>query len=132
MIRFNPYLRDKGVQAFPKRIHLKVTMIAQLDFKLAYFEVTVQHFNHYAIGTLQSRYFEKKCHHYFYHFQYIFSSSNLKKEKKKITNLHRMVFHTPQNWSLTNLESKPGHFFLEGEGIYPSAVSLFYVSLTRL
>ena len=35
---------------FPERISLKVNVIAQLEFEPAYFEVSVQHLNHYATG----------------------------------------------------------------------------------
>ena len=36
---------------FPKDISPKVNVIAQLEFELTYYNVTVQHFSHYAIGT---------------------------------------------------------------------------------
>ena len=36
-----------GVHNFPKGIYPKVNMIAQLEFKLAYYDSSVQHFNHY-------------------------------------------------------------------------------------
>ena len=44
---------DKGIHIFPKGICPKVNIIAWLEFKLAYFETTVQHFSHYAMGTFQ-------------------------------------------------------------------------------
>ena len=43
---------DKKVQTFAKGISLKVNATVWLKFELAYFEVIVQHVNHYAIGTL--------------------------------------------------------------------------------
>ena len=42
---------DKGVYAFPKSINPKVNVIAWLEFELAYYDVTVQHFNHYTTGN---------------------------------------------------------------------------------
>ena len=42
---------DKGVHTFPKDISPKMNVIAWLEFELIYFEVAVQHFNHYATGT---------------------------------------------------------------------------------
>ena len=42
---------DKGVNTFPKGISLKVKVIVKLEFKLAYFEASVQQFSHYIIGT---------------------------------------------------------------------------------
>ena len=40
------------VPTFLKSISLEVNIIAQLEFELAYYESTVQHFNYYAIGTI--------------------------------------------------------------------------------
>ena len=40
------------VNISPKVFSLKVNVIAQLEFKLANYEVRVQHVNHYAMGTL--------------------------------------------------------------------------------
>ena len=42
---------DKGVHTFPKDISWKVNVIAQLEFELAYYNSTVQQFNHYTAGT---------------------------------------------------------------------------------
>ena len=39
--------KDNGVHAFPKVISLKVNVIVWLEFKLSYFEATVEHFSHY-------------------------------------------------------------------------------------
>ena len=38
----------KGVHAFPKCIRSKVSVIARLEFEPAYYDVAVQHVNHYA------------------------------------------------------------------------------------
>ena len=35
---------------FPKSISPKVNVIARLEFELAYYDVIVQHFSHYATG----------------------------------------------------------------------------------
>ena len=43
--------RDKKVHSFLKGIRPKVNVIGSLEFKLAYFEVAVQYFSHYATGT---------------------------------------------------------------------------------
>ena len=45
---------DKGVHTFLKGISPKVNVIAQLEFELCYFEVSVQYFNHYATETPSS------------------------------------------------------------------------------
>ena len=37
---------NKEVNPFPKGISLKVNIIMQLEIKLAYYEVAVQHFSH--------------------------------------------------------------------------------------
>ena len=42
---------DKGVHAFPKSICPKVNAIAWLVFKLVYFNIAVQLFNHYTMRT---------------------------------------------------------------------------------
>ena len=42
---------DKGVHAFPKRINLKINVIAQLEFELAYFDSTDRNVNHYLAET---------------------------------------------------------------------------------
>ena len=44
-------MQDKGVYTFPKRISLKVNVIARFKFRLVYFEVTVQYINDYTTGT---------------------------------------------------------------------------------
>ena len=49
MVLFNPQLEDKGV-TLPNAISPKVNVIAWVEFELAYFEATVQHFNYYAAG----------------------------------------------------------------------------------
>ena len=36
---------------FPKIICLKVIILVGLEFEHAYYEVTIQHVNHYAMGT---------------------------------------------------------------------------------
>ena len=43
--------RDKEAHTFPKDISLKLNVIERLEFELAYFEATVQHFSYYATGT---------------------------------------------------------------------------------
>ena len=50
---------EKGVNTFPKGISLKVNAIAQLDIKLVYYDVTVQHVSPYATETfrLEQKYF---------------------------------------------------------------------------
>ena len=42
---------DKGVHTFPKVISPKVNVIGQLEFELAYNDVTVQDVNHYTMRT---------------------------------------------------------------------------------
>ena len=51
MVLFNPK-GDKGVHAIPKGISPRVNVMIWLDFELAYFKATVQHFSHYATETL--------------------------------------------------------------------------------
>ena len=46
---------DKGAHTFPKSICLKVNIIAQLEFELAYHDSSVQRFNHYTTRTLTPR-----------------------------------------------------------------------------
>ena len=46
-----PKLRDKKVHAFPQSISSEVNIIVQLEFKLAYYNVEVQHISHYAMRT---------------------------------------------------------------------------------
>ena len=41
VILFNHNWRDKEVHTFPKSIGLKVNIIAQLEFELTHFEVTI-------------------------------------------------------------------------------------------
>ena len=43
--------KDTGVYTFPKGLNLKMNQIAQLEFKLAYFEAADQHFPHYTTRT---------------------------------------------------------------------------------
>ena len=43
--------RDKGVHTFFKGISLKVNAQLWLEFKLTYYDVTVQCVSHYAMGT---------------------------------------------------------------------------------
>ena len=43
---------DKRIIPFPRGISLKVNVIVQLDFNLAYYNVTVQHVSHDTPGTL--------------------------------------------------------------------------------
>ena len=45
------WVGDKGFQIFPKDINLKVNIIVQLEFELAYHYVAVQHVNHFTVGT---------------------------------------------------------------------------------
>ena len=45
---------DKGVHAFPKGICPKVSVIARLEFELAYLDFAVHHFNHCTTRTLPS------------------------------------------------------------------------------
>ena len=40
---------DKQVHAFPKGTCPKVNIIVRLEFELAYYDSTVQHFNHYTM-----------------------------------------------------------------------------------
>ena len=40
---------------FFKSIRLKVNMLVQLEFQLAYYDVAVQHVNRYAMGTLSKQ-----------------------------------------------------------------------------
>ena len=42
---------DKGVHTFPKGICPKVNVIAQLEYKLAYYDSAVHRFNHYTMRT---------------------------------------------------------------------------------
>ena len=41
---------DKGVHTFLKRIKPKINLIVRLEFELAYYDIVVQHVNHYATG----------------------------------------------------------------------------------
>ena len=43
------YLGNKGVYTFPNGLSLKVNVIVQQEFELAYFEATVQHSSHYTM-----------------------------------------------------------------------------------
>ena len=43
--------KDKRVPTVHKDICLKVNVIAWLEFELMYYDSTVQHFNHYTMGT---------------------------------------------------------------------------------
>ena len=43
---------NKGVHMFPKSVSVKVNLIARLEFKLTYFEATIQYFSHYSMRTL--------------------------------------------------------------------------------
>ena len=45
---------DKGVHIFLKSINLKVNIIAQLEFELTYYDIVVQHVNHYTMETFPS------------------------------------------------------------------------------
>ena len=51
VVLFNPKLRDKGVHTFSKGISPKVKVIEGLDFKLAYYNVAVEHINYSTKGT---------------------------------------------------------------------------------
>ena len=51
MVQFNPYLENKGIHIFLRGISPKVNVIMRREFKLAYFEAVVQHFNHKATET---------------------------------------------------------------------------------
>ena len=42
---------DKGLHTFPIGISPKVNVVAGLEFELAYYDVTVQHFSHYHTVT---------------------------------------------------------------------------------
>ena len=46
-------LRDKEVHILPKGITLKVNVIAQIEFKLAFFEAAVKHFSHYTQNEIE-------------------------------------------------------------------------------
>ena len=49
--QYSYYFREnKRVHAFPKYISLKVNLIAQLEFELAYYDVVVPHINPYTMG----------------------------------------------------------------------------------
>ena len=48
---FKKILRDKEVDAFSKGINPKVNIIAWQEFELIYYDVAVQHINHYTMGT---------------------------------------------------------------------------------
>ena len=50
-VLFNIAGEDKGVHTFPENISPKVNIIMQLEFKLAYFNVAVQHVSHYTTTT---------------------------------------------------------------------------------
>ena len=52
MILFNLCLWDKEVLSYPTGISPKINIAMRLEFELAYFEASVQHFNHYATETL--------------------------------------------------------------------------------
>ena len=52
---FNPQLEEKGAHAFLTDISQKVILIVWLEFKLAYYDVTVQLFNHYTMEMSQDR-----------------------------------------------------------------------------
>ena len=41
----------RWIHTFSKGINPKVRVIAQLEFELAHFEATVQHFSYYALKT---------------------------------------------------------------------------------
>ena len=43
---------DKRIHTFPKGIGPKMNVIARLEFELVYYEVEVQHVNHYATGII--------------------------------------------------------------------------------
>ena len=43
---------DKGLNTFLKVINPKVNIIVQLEFELAYYDVTVQHINYYTMWTI--------------------------------------------------------------------------------
>ena len=43
--------KEVGVHTFPKGICLKVTVIARLEYELAYYDSAVHHFNHYTMRT---------------------------------------------------------------------------------
>ena len=43
--------KDKGFHNIPKGIRPKVNIIAQLEFELAYYDVTMQHISYYKIET---------------------------------------------------------------------------------
>ena len=50
-------LEDKRIETFLKGICLKLNMMAQLEFKHAYFEKAVQHVSHYAMEHPLPRFF---------------------------------------------------------------------------
>ena len=45
---------DKEVHTFRRGINPEVNVFAQLEFDFAYYNATVQHFSHYAMGALPS------------------------------------------------------------------------------
>ena len=47
VILFNPHLGDKRIHTFTKVISLKVNVMAELDFKLVYYNVAIQHVSLY-------------------------------------------------------------------------------------
>ena len=46
-----PSWLDNGAHIFPKCVCLKVNVIVQLEFEIAYYDSAVQHFNHYTMIT---------------------------------------------------------------------------------
>ena len=42
---------NKVIHTFPKSLIPKVTVIARVEFELAYYAVTVQYLTHYTTGT---------------------------------------------------------------------------------
>ena len=42
---------DNKIHTFSKSISSKVSVIAQLEFKIVYFKTAVQHFSRYAMGS---------------------------------------------------------------------------------
>ena len=46
---------DKGVHTFSKDIRAKVNVMVRQGFELAYYDVTVQHVNHYVISMFQEK-----------------------------------------------------------------------------
>ena len=58
MVLFTPIAEEiKEFNPLLKGISQKVNIIVQVEFELAYFEVTIQHFSNYTMAPLQNNMF---------------------------------------------------------------------------